>query len=172
MISPYPVYLENTKTYCQLSRCKPQQIVDSTSPTVAEMLLQTTRLFEFQKPWQSTTMEQNAPTPLKAGAFASLRKVGLRASTPDISVQHQNRLLGLVYISNRWTATTRDRRRIDASPNWKMSSILFKIFAAVISAPDAPDNVPHGALRVILWNSGAEHQGASSAPQILQGPAW
>jgi hypothetical protein len=54
-----------------------------------------------------------------------------------------------------------------------MSSILLKIFAAVISAPDALDNVPHGALRVILWNSGAGHQGASSAPQkILQGPAW
>src|ERR1700722_14498553 len=95
MISPYPVYLENTKTYCQLSRWKPQQIVDSTSPTVAEMLLQTTRLFEFPKPWQGTTMEQNGPTQLKADAFASLWEGGLRASTPDISVQHQNRLLGL-----------------------------------------------------------------------------
>jgi hypothetical protein len=70
------------------------------------MLLQTTRLFEFLKPSQNTTMEQNAPTQLKADEFASLREVGLRASSPDISVQHQNRLLGLGYISNRWTATT------------------------------------------------------------------
>jgi hypothetical protein len=62
------------------------------------MLLETTKLFRFLKPWQTTKMEQNAPTQLKTDEFASLREISLKPSTPDIPVQQQNRLLDLGYI--------------------------------------------------------------------------
>jgi hypothetical protein len=62
------------------------------------MLLETTKLFKFLKPWQTTKMEQNAPAQLKTDEFASLRNLGLKPSMPDIPLQHQNRLLDLGYI--------------------------------------------------------------------------
>jgi hypothetical protein len=42
-----PSLFRKYKTYSQLSRCYPLQIVDSTSPTVGEMLLETTGPFKF-----------------------------------------------------------------------------------------------------------------------------
>ena len=58
------------------------------------MLLQTTGPLKFLKPSQIAKMEQNA----EPDEFASLREIGLKPSTPDIPVQHQNRLLDLGYI--------------------------------------------------------------------------
>src|SRR6202035_5278611 len=93
-----PSLFRNTKTYSQLSRFNPLQIVDSTSPTVGEIPLQTTGPFKFLKPWQIAKMEQNAPTQLNADEFASLRQLGLEPLMRDIPLQHQKRLLDLGYI--------------------------------------------------------------------------